>query len=61
MIIFYITYHDFSIKDVLVGLFAVFIINMASLFSAIILPLRKRHAFKWLLTTFIGLGKQFRY
>ncbi|CAM4874728.1 unnamed protein product [Rotaria socialis] len=43
-------------KNVLVGLISVTIINMAALFSAIILPFRKRPTFKWLLTTFIGLA-----
>ncbi|CAF3498842.1 unnamed protein product [Rotaria sp. Silwood1] len=43
-------------KNILVGLISVSIINLAALFSAIILPFRKRPAFKWLLTTFIGLA-----
>ncbi|CAM4914583.1 unnamed protein product [Rotaria socialis] len=43
-------------KNVLVGLISVTTINMAALFSAIILPFRKRPTFKWLLTTFIGLA-----
>ncbi|CAF4430516.1 unnamed protein product, partial [Rotaria sp. Silwood2] len=43
-------------KHILVGLISVSIINLAALFSAIILPFRKKSAFKWLLTTFIGLA-----
>ncbi|CAF0804384.1 unnamed protein product [Rotaria sordida] len=43
-------------KNILVGLISVSIINLSALFSAIILPFRNKPAFKWILTTFIGLA-----
>ena len=46
-----------TIEDFLVGLISVVIINLTSLFGAIILPFRNQSAFKWILTTFIGLGE----
>ena len=46
----------FSYEDFLFGLISVVIINLTSLFGAIILPFRKKSTFKWILTIFIGLG-----
>jgi hypothetical protein len=43
--------------DFFVGLISIVVINLTSLFGAIILPFRNKPAFKWLLTTFIGLGQ----
>ena len=40
----------------IVGLISVTIINLTALFGAIILPFRNKSAFKWILSTFIGLG-----
>jgi hypothetical protein len=42
--------------DILVGFLAVSFINCSALGGAVILPFRKKPAFKWILTTFIGLG-----
>ena len=41
----------------LIGFLAVSFINCSALGGAIILPFRKKPAFKWILTAFIGLGK----
>jgi hypothetical protein len=43
--------------DILVGFLAVSFINCSAFGGAIILPFRKKSAFKWILTVFIGLGK----
>ncbi|UJR26498.1 hypothetical protein I4U23_007825 [Adineta vaga] len=43
-------------KNILIGLITVTIINCSALCGAIILPFRKRSAFKWILTGFIGLA-----
>ncbi len=46
------------ILDILIGLITVTFINCSALCGAVILPFRKRAAFKWILTGFIGLGKE---
>jgi hypothetical protein len=43
----------------LIGLISVTIINFTALFGAIILPFRNKSQFKWILSTFIGLGNLF--
>jgi hypothetical protein len=47
--------------DILIGLISITIINLTALFGAIILPFRNKSAFKWILSTFIGLGKFLNY
>ncbi len=47
--------------DILIGLISITIINLTALFGAIILPFRNKSAFKWILSTFIGLGKILDY
>ena len=46
------------ITDILIGLITVTFINCSALCGAVILPFRKRPAFKWILTGFIGLGRE---
>jgi hypothetical protein len=46
------------ILDILIGLITVTFINCSALCGAIILPFRKKSAFKWILTGFIGLGRE---
>ena len=41
------------------GLISVTFINLTALFGAIILPFRNKPTFKWILSTFIGLGKKY--
>ena len=48
---------EFEDLDMLIGFLAVSFINCSALGGAIILPFRKKPAFKWILTAFIGLGK----
>ncbi|CAM2726371.1 unnamed protein product [Rotaria socialis] len=43
-------------KNILIGFIAVTFINCSALTGAIILPFRKKPAFKWILSTFIGLA-----
>jgi hypothetical protein len=50
-------FHFFDILDILIGLITVTFINCSALCGAIILPFRKKSAFKWILTGFIGLGR----
>jgi hypothetical protein len=45
------------ILDILIGLITVTFINFSALCGAIILPFRKKAAFKWVLSGFIGLGR----
>jgi hypothetical protein len=45
-----------GIVDILVGFIAVTFINCSALGGAVILPFRKKSAFKWILSAFIGLG-----
>jgi hypothetical protein len=45
-----------DILDILVGFIAVSFINCSALGGAVILPFRKKPAFKWILSAFIGLG-----
>jgi hypothetical protein len=44
--------------DIIIGLVTVTFINCSALCGAIILPFRKRAAFKWILSAFIGLGNE---
>ena len=44
------------VVDILIGLITVTFINCSALCGAIILPFRKKPAFKWILSAFIGLG-----
>jgi len=51
-------YYDLIIiLDILIGLITVTFINCSALCGAIILPFRKKQAFKWILSGFIGLGR----
>jgi len=50
-------YFFFAILDILIGLITVTFINCSALCGAVILPFRKKSAFKWILTGFIGLGR----
>ncbi|CAF1216935.1 unnamed protein product [Adineta steineri] len=43
-------------KNMLIGILTVTLINCSALCGAIILPFRKKPAFKWILTGFIGLA-----
>ncbi|CAF1260515.1 unnamed protein product [Adineta steineri] len=43
-------------KNILFGLVSITVVNLTALFGAIILPFRKKPAFKWILSTFIGLA-----
>ncbi|CAF1168726.1 unnamed protein product [Rotaria sp. Silwood1] len=43
-------------KNILIGLIAVTFINCSALTGAFILPFRKKSAFKWILSTFIGIA-----
>jgi hypothetical protein len=45
-----------NILDILVGFLVVSFINCSALGGAVILPFRKKPAFKWILSAFIGLG-----
>jgi hypothetical protein len=45
--------------DTLVGFIAVTFINCSAFGGAVILPFRKKSAFKWILSAFIGLGRFF--
>jgi hypothetical protein len=45
------------VLDILIGLITVTFINCSALCGAIILPFRKKRAFKWILSGFIGLGR----
>ena len=42
--------------DILIGFLAVTLINCSAFGGAVIYPFRKKPAFKWILSTFIGLG-----
>jgi hypothetical protein len=45
------------LSDILVGVLTVTFVNCSALGGAVILPFRKKPAFKWILSAFIGLGK----
>jgi hypothetical protein len=44
--------------DIIIGLITVTFINCSALCGAVILPFRKKAAFKWILSAFIGLGTE---
>lgn len=46
------------ILDLIIGLISITIINLTALFGIIILPFRNKSTFKWILSTFIGLGRK---
>ncbi len=48
-----------AILDIVIGLIAVSFINCSALGGAVILPFRKKRAYSWILSAFIGLGKFF--
>ncbi len=55
-LIFFLSFQSIGILDILVGFIAVSFINCSALGGAIILPFRRKPAFKWILSAFIGLG-----